>query len=195
MVGSKIKLIRMERGYTLAVLAKKTGYTASFLSQIERDIKKPSLRALQIIADKLQVPIAEFFLPRQEKRPLNSQPIMGDFHITSVAKRLAVVYPDLKAKYSIITPQRDAQDDFKLLGVYICLGPGQSVSKEEEVHMTEESVYVLKGILDAIIQGRTYLLNEGDSCYICSNTPHNFTNNSDDEVELLSYMAYPLHES
>lgn len=192
MVGSRIKAFRKRRGYTLAVLAEKTGYTASFLSQVERDIKQPSMAALQTIATKLEVPIGDLFPARDEKVAMNCQPISDGFHIISAAERLEVIFPDLEARYSIITPQRGKHDKFKLLGIYMCLQPGQSVSTKEEIHTTEESVFVLKGVLEAIFQGRTFLLNEGDSCYIYPNTPHNFTNNSDDEVELLSYMSYPF---
>ena len=156
MVGSKIKAIRKRKGYTLAVLAEKTGYTASFLSQVERGIKQPSMAALQTIAAKLEVSVGDFFPARDEKNAVNCQPIWGSFHIISATNRLEVTFPDLKARYSIITPQRGEHDEFKLLGVYICLQPGQSVSTKEEIHRTEESVFVLKGVLDATFQGRAF---------------------------------------
>lgn len=43
---------------TLATLGEKTGYTASFLSQIERGLNRPSIEALRKICDVLEIEVA-----------------------------------------------------------------------------------------------------------------------------------------
>ena len=42
-----LKDIRKSKNMTLATLGEKTGYTASFLSQIERGLNRPSIEALR----------------------------------------------------------------------------------------------------------------------------------------------------
>jgi transcriptional regulator with XRE-family HTH domain len=44
-----IKKKRLEKGYTLSYMSKKLGFTASFLSQLERGHKQPSLDTLRKI--------------------------------------------------------------------------------------------------------------------------------------------------
>lgn len=46
-----IKKKRLEKGYTLAYMSKQLGFTASFLSQLERGLKQPSLESLRKISD------------------------------------------------------------------------------------------------------------------------------------------------
>ena len=50
-----IRELRRRKDFTLRQLSEKTGYTVSFLSQLERGIKNPSLDALRAIAQALDV--------------------------------------------------------------------------------------------------------------------------------------------
>ena len=50
MYGSRIREMRKKRGLTLKAVADATGYTIGHISQIERDLKSPSLVALRKIA-------------------------------------------------------------------------------------------------------------------------------------------------
>lgn len=54
-VGSKIREYRKERGLTLAELAQKIEMTPSYLSGVERDLKKPSLPTLKKISQALNI--------------------------------------------------------------------------------------------------------------------------------------------
>jgi glutamate formiminotransferase len=56
-IGSKIREKRRENKYTLKMLSEKCGLSVSFLSDIEKDRRKPSLDRLKDIADSLQVPV------------------------------------------------------------------------------------------------------------------------------------------
>ncbi len=54
--GSKIRELREERGYSLAELAKKSGISISYLSEIERHTKNPSLKTIEKLAQTLNIP-------------------------------------------------------------------------------------------------------------------------------------------
>lgn len=56
--GSKIREFRNERGITLTALAKKLDVSPSFLSAVERDIKKPSLIMLKKISAHLNISLS-----------------------------------------------------------------------------------------------------------------------------------------
>lgn len=59
-VGEKIKKVRKLAGLTQSELAKKINMSQSYIADIERDRQNPSLSALQMIANALNVDIAEF---------------------------------------------------------------------------------------------------------------------------------------
>jgi transcriptional regulator with XRE-family HTH domain len=54
-IGNKIRKLRKEKGLTLEDLSKKTGLSLSYISLIERGLKNPSLRALEKIAECLNI--------------------------------------------------------------------------------------------------------------------------------------------
>lgn len=54
--GEKIRALREERGYTLQDLARRANLSLSYLSEIERGSKKPSLKTLEKLAAALNVP-------------------------------------------------------------------------------------------------------------------------------------------
>lgn len=56
-LGQIIRDFRKQRNITLAALANKLGISISYLSAIERNIRKPSVKMLKKIADNLNVPI------------------------------------------------------------------------------------------------------------------------------------------
>jgi transcriptional regulator with XRE-family HTH domain len=60
-LGSEIRQLRKVRGITLQQLALATGKSVGFLSQIERNLTKPSVAALQDISEALSVHIGWFF--------------------------------------------------------------------------------------------------------------------------------------
>ncbi|RQD76121.1 MAG: helix-turn-helix domain-containing protein [Candidatus Syntrophonatronum acetioxidans] len=58
--GDHIRKLRCERNYSLKELAQKAGISVSYLSEIERDRKKPSLKTLEKISEALNVSTREF---------------------------------------------------------------------------------------------------------------------------------------
>jgi len=53
--GEQIRALREERGYTLQDLAKRAGLSLSYLSEIERGSKRPSLKTIEKLAAALNV--------------------------------------------------------------------------------------------------------------------------------------------
>jgi DNA-binding XRE family transcriptional regulator len=54
---NRIKVLREHRGMTQAALGEAVGSSSVYISQLERDVRKPSLDLLQRIAQVLHVPI------------------------------------------------------------------------------------------------------------------------------------------
>lgn len=60
-IGSKLKQLRMKKGFTQEELAEKCDLTKGFISQIERDIASPSIATLNDILLALGSSLKEFF--------------------------------------------------------------------------------------------------------------------------------------
>jgi len=58
--GEQIRALREKRGYTLQELAKRATLSLSYLSEIERDSKRPSPKTIDKLANALDVPKTEF---------------------------------------------------------------------------------------------------------------------------------------
>ncbi|QEK13745.1 helix-turn-helix domain-containing protein (plasmid) [Crassaminicella thermophila] len=58
-IGTKIKVLRKEKKFTLKDLAEKTGLSISFISDIEHQRRNPSLENLNKIAKALGIKISE----------------------------------------------------------------------------------------------------------------------------------------
>lgn len=195
--GQKIKRVRKERGYKLSEIAEKTGYTASFLSQIERNIKRPSLEALRKIADSLDVPIMSFLMEEHNKHIVITED-MNDkyeryFYIEKNSRK-KVEIPEIGTQYQFITPTSSNQVNRpKMAGFYIELKPKCGVSEKMIRHDSEESIYVVNGQIEAYVDDRKQLLNTGDGLYINGNILHNYFNIGDEVAIIICYLTPPVY--
>jgi len=64
--GNRIRELREERGLSLAEFAAKAGISTSYLSEIERGAKKPSLKTMDKIAASLNVSLSQLVSLEQE---------------------------------------------------------------------------------------------------------------------------------
>lgn len=65
MFNDQIKQLRLQMGISQSELARRIGYSHEFISQVERGIKTPSIKALQKIASGLGVPASSLMESRQ----------------------------------------------------------------------------------------------------------------------------------
>lgn len=57
-IGTKIRALRKERGFTLSKLAGKINVSTAFLSNVERGLKKPSVNTLKLISQVLNTSVS-----------------------------------------------------------------------------------------------------------------------------------------
>lgn len=73
LVGKRLKDLRTERGYSLRILAERSGLNINTLSLIENGKSSPSVSTLQQLSQALEVPIAAFFESEPLKKRLSLQ--------------------------------------------------------------------------------------------------------------------------
>jgi len=149
MVGKRIKARRSEVKMSLRDLALRVELTASFLSQVERDLTEPSLRSLRRIAYALNVPLL-FFLDED-----NTQPLVRRNH----HKRLHL--KDERVAYEVLTPDVKRRMDMFVVRLH----PAEDNIAYPLAHPTEECILVLEGQLLVQLGDTKFTLEAGDSIY------------------------------
>ncbi|GGC89197.1 DNA-binding protein [Thalassobacillus devorans] len=173
-IYKKIKELRLQNGLTLKGLSEKTDLSVSFLSQVERGDSSLAITSLKKIADAFGVPMASFFedpynhnyaVKREHQKPFK---IEGSDLIHT---RLGGHFPERKMEPIKVTLSPNQQD------------------KQKFSHPGEEFYYVLKGMVIFVIEGKEYLLKEGDAIHFPSVQQHQWENPLSEETELLCVLT------
>jgi len=162
-ICGRIKLKRLENKLSLSELAKKTGFTKSYLSQIENLKREPSISTLTKIAFALGVDV--FFLMTGENRHRDEQPIV----ILKDSERKVIPNP-WGSSTSVYEPINDKKLDRLMDGYIVTVGP--EFPPEPLTHEGQELAFVLEGTQEFSYDGRSYVLEKGDSFCFDSNKPH-----------------------
>ncbi|MEM9707471.1 MAG: XRE family transcriptional regulator [Pseudomonadota bacterium] len=168
-LGKKLRQRRKALGLTLEAVAKTSGVTTGFVSQVERNITSPSLASLTALADALGAHISDFFDPpprpeetsRAEMRELYASP-GGGFEF----ERLSTSFPGSMVNSLLVHHP-----------------PGFVI--DEMVHEGEELYYVMAGALTLVVDGKRTVLGPGDSIHFSSMRPHSVLNETSDTVTVL----------
>lgn len=193
MYGSRIREMRKRRGLTLKEVAEATGYTIGHISQIERDLKSPSLVALRKIAACLNCSEVWLIMDDSELSAKSSEEgkKSKESYLMRKENRIPMKIPEIDVSYSIFTPSKlpNAQEA-QMIGLIVRLKPNTWVTEKMISHGNyDESLLLLKGELELRIDNSTYMIYEGDSFYIPKNCLHNYLNTSDEEATIIVYFS------
>ncbi|HHU32397.1 MAG TPA: cupin domain-containing protein [Clostridia bacterium] len=176
MLGEKIRKKRIEKNLSLKDLAERIGLTASFLSQVERELAEPSITSLRKIAEALDVPIFYFLLDNDNHSP-----------VVRKNNRKVLHFPSTKLTYELLSPDLNRQMEVLIAR----LEPGATGGEEDSTHPGEECILILEGKMKITIGEETYYLEEGDSIYYFASIPHSLKNHGDGSLVFLSVITPP----
>ncbi|MCB0556900.1 MAG: helix-turn-helix transcriptional regulator [Phaeodactylibacter sp.] len=83
-LGNTLKSLRKEKGFKQAELAKLSGISQSYLSEIENNKKLPDIEMLETIGNTLGLPVVAIFLRAFNKEDMPSE---GKEHIINNIKQ------------------------------------------------------------------------------------------------------------
>jgi len=171
-LGSRLRDLRRRQKMTLEKLAKRTGLTSSFLSQIERNITFPSVKSLREIAAALNTKVSRFF--EEERR--------RDFIFVKKDKRKKVVNDKLKSYYEVLA---SGLLDIRMEPSLLILKTGGKMEKQSDSLDGEEFVFVLKGKVELVRNPEKFIMEKGDSVYFKGVKSHKIVNVGSNEATLL----------
>jgi len=193
MYGSRIREMRKRRGLTLKEVAEATGYTIGHISQIERDLKSPSLVALRKIAACLNCSEVWLIMDDSELSAKSSEEgkKSKESYLMRKENRIPMKIPEIDVSYSIFTPSKlPNTQEAQMTGLIVRLKPNTWVTEKMISHGNyDESLLLLKGELELRIDNSTYMIYEGDSFYIPKNCLHNYLNTSNEEATIIVYFS------
>jgi transcriptional regulator with XRE-family HTH domain len=179
-ICKRIRQVRLDKGFSLDELAKKTGFAKSYLSEIETLKKEPPIRALSKIAFALEVDFP--FLLTGETRISSARKIS----IVRKGERQATHGPYGSRGYLYDSLTYKKVD--RIMDAYIVtIGP--EFPPEPFVHEGQEVAYVLEGTQELLYDGETYFLEEGDCFCFDSDRPHYSRTVGDQPGKILVVLA------
>lgn len=179
--GEYLKAIRKERGITLAVLSGEINCTASYLSQIERGLKEPSLPMLRKLSETLNIPMVSLLSPTGAVQPSEGN---TSYHVTYSDQRDVLVLPQLEVKSEIFTP---SNNKCSMRGALYTTPPGKYSSEGMISHTYDECMFVFSGQATVFVENEAVSLKSGDSIYVYAATKHNIYNCGQDDLVTLAF--------
>ncbi|MER7991200.1 cupin domain-containing protein [Streptomyces noursei] len=153
-VGAAVRRRRRARELTLADLARATGLSAPFLSQVENDRARPSMRSLQLIADALETTAVRLLAAADGPRTVDV--VRADSAAVPEDGEAGRVRPLVRGHQQLhaleFTGRHDWQRTFR--------------------HPHDEVMYVVEGAVEAEADGQRYELGPGDTLYCAGGVAH-----------------------
>jgi quercetin dioxygenase-like cupin family protein len=171
-IGLTLKVMRESRGLSVRTLAGQSGFSPSFLSQVENGQASPSIGSLERIARVLGVTLGEFFVGMEASANA----------VCKASERREVESRWSKARIQALFPTGLSNT---MVPLVISLEPQGRSSKHTEKSLAEQFAYVLEGSVRLFLREEEHDLTRGDSVTILAGVPHRWENRSPSPVEIL----------
>ena len=174
MIPMRIRTFRLACKMTQRELADAVGVTKGYISKIENGASAPPVGTLIAFAQAMDVEMNAFF---EAEDP--------EVYVAITRKNLRpAVASDGRSKYEHLAlnfPKRAFES-------HIIKAPGHSKTSRPHKHKGQELLYILKGKVEFTINGRPYILEEGDSIHFNADYVHFGTCISREGAELIGII-------
>ncbi len=162
-MGASVRRRRRALELTLAEVAVRSGLSAPFLSQIENDRARPSMRSLQLIADALETTAVQLLAASQPARRVDVVRADADLTLPSAE----ATDPDAGPDRARVRPLVRGHHQLHALEF-----TGRHDGRREFLHRNDELLYVADGSAELEADGETHLLRAGDTLYLSGGVRH-----------------------
>jgi transcriptional regulator with XRE-family HTH domain len=190
-LGSELRTAREAAGLTIMQVAERSGFSASYISQVERDLANPSIGAVNRMAEAIGIRMRAFFSNGADNLDGDEPATAPDRLPTRVVRqnrRKRLTYPGSNVVFELLCP--DLQHKLEILSS--AAPPGAEVGETPISHAGEECAVVLKGRMELRVGEEVHLLEDGDSIYFDSAKPHNWRNVGEGDLQVI-WVVTPPH--
>lgn len=172
-IGEHIRRLRLKRHASVRSFAAQTGFSPSFISQLENGQVSPSLGSMQKIAEALGVTLGEFFAAAAT----DEESLVVRL---SDRRRLDSTWTD--AHLEALGPMGRSR---RLEPVLAIFGPGGKSGKHLHSNPHEEFAFVVKGQVTLSFADEEHTLEPGDAVTLPAHAPHRWENRSEKIVDIV----------
>lgn len=171
-LGTRLRELRMQLGISIRALAARTGFSPSFISQLEADAVSPSIASLERITAELGVSLGQLF------SSMETDP------------RVVVRAADRNSHHSAwsrctVEALNDLTSGRRLSGMLVTFQPEGMSGKELSPGRQEAIAIVLAGSLALEIDGEMIDAGVGDAVYLSEGAAFRWHNPGAEEAQLL----------
>ncbi|MFA5122692.1 helix-turn-helix domain-containing protein [Zavarzinia sp.] len=181
-IGREIRDLRKARRLTIKELSLATSLSIGHLSEIERGLSSPSIKALHDIAKALGVTIG-WFLHNAEATEQGER----DYIVRAGNRRTLKFSSGITDE--LLSPNLRGQIELLMSR----FPPGAVGAEAPYSHQGEEAGLLLAGTLELWIGEQCFTLNQGDSFSFPSTTPHRYRNPGDAETVVIWAITPPSY--
>jgi transcriptional regulator with XRE-family HTH domain len=179
LITRRLREVRLSKKLTLENLAKLTGFTKGYLSQIENSNQPPPIYTLSRISDALGVDMTELFEQSSEGTAYQEITIGRRDHY-KLHNRESTPYGYI---FEDLAPWKKGKN---MEPFFVTVGFDRKIDIQKDFrHDGEEFIYVLEGRLELFFKGESYVLDEGDCAYFDADKPHSGMSLGEKEAKLL----------
>lgn len=178
--GTRLRDLRLQRGWTLEELAARGGLSKAHLSRLESGERQASIAVILTFSRVFNVSLASLFespAPAQSSMPTPPCVVMRASDLVETMTN--------GLKYA---PLSGAGRFFNLQPLRITISPSRT-GNEHYHHDGEEWIYVLSGKLTLSLAGKTYDLEPGDAAHFESHLPHRLIARGEQDAQVLAVAS------
>jgi transcriptional regulator with XRE-family HTH domain len=172
-IGEHIRRLRSDRGLSVRAFAAQTGFSPSFISQLENGQVSPSLGSLQKIAEALGVTLGEFFAAAET----GEEPLIVRVENRS---RMDSTWTDahIEALGAMARNRR-------LEPVLVIFGPGGKSGQHPHAPSREEFAFIVTGEVTLTLADEENVMRPGDAVTLPAQAPRLWENRTREIAEIL----------
>lgn len=180
-IGFRVRTLREAMGLSLRELALRSGVGAATLSQVERGESSPTLAVASRIAEGLELTLSQLLRIDESRHVVIVRGGSGR-RSTSGGHEVEELTPPLPGQRADVSIHR--------------LAPGASTGGDGDPPIHEpgsrETVVVLEGAVELLVDGDAHSLQAGDSATFDADVPHRLRNPTGEGSRLLAVIAAGL---
>ncbi|OON82236.1 helix-turn-helix domain-containing protein [Streptomyces tsukubensis] len=160
-VGTAVRRRRRALELTLAVVAARSGLSVPFLSQVENERARPSMRSLHQVAEALETTAAELLAAAD---PAHTVDVVREGDDAGIMSTEAGVRPLVRGHHQLHAVEFTGDHD----------------TRRESQHRNDELLYVADGAVEVEAEGRVHQLGRGDTLYLTGGVRHRWRATGED---------------
>jgi transcriptional regulator with XRE-family HTH domain len=178
-LGDALRRLRERQHISLRALAEQTGFSASFLSQIENSQCSPSISSMERIAAALGVTLWQFFQVAEVRQA----------NVVRASSRSQLVLEWSRADVEALGFLGDGS---RFQAAIVRMQPGGLSGKHARPSINDEFVFIHQGEAILTLDNRDQVLEKGDSVTIPAGVNRSWRNDGNSPVHLLIISVKPF---